>query len=405
MTDLTSRPAVQVITAGRAGEVAQEREGNGLFTRVLLKGLGGAADRRGWGWLSLDHLGEYVRDRVYAESGKQQYPQFGNLSGDGQFVFVLPGTRADSEAERLHQDRARVQEERRKLEAEKAGLERKRLEAERRKIEVERKQLAEERKRGAALQSEREKRARPKPKPPRVAVGPPTTPHEIGTGLNTMVKVPAGWFIMGRDKGFGGEESQRRVYIDSFYIDKYPVTNSQFRWFGNPKGNVVMTKKYGSKFNGDHQPVVGVTWYQARDYCKSVGKRLPTEAEWEKAARGVDGRKYPWGNEWDPSKVIWKKNSGGRTHAVDRSYNTHRSPYGAVDMMGNVSEWMADKYAKDYYQSAPDRNPKGPASGFGRVLRGGSWYGSYSVYFRTAYRTGTYLLWNINLGFRCAKAP
>ena len=127
VTDLTSRPAVQVITAGRAGEVAQEREGNGLFTRVLLKGLQGSADRRGWGWLSLEHLGEYVRDRVYAESGRQQYPQFGNLSGDGQFVFLLP---TEKPAFDLVKERARLAEERRKLEVEKAGLERERLAAE-----------------------------------------------------------------------------------------------------------------------------------------------------------------------------------------------------------------------------------------------------------------------------------
>jgi TRAP-type mannitol/chloroaromatic compound transport system substrate-binding protein len=89
--DLTKRPAVQVLTAGRKGELAQEKEGQGLFTGILIKGLEGQADRRGWGWVSLDMLGEYVRDRVYAESGRRQYPQFGNLSGEGQFVFVLPG--------------------------------------------------------------------------------------------------------------------------------------------------------------------------------------------------------------------------------------------------------------------------------------------------------------------------
>ena len=144
-----------------------------------------------------------------------------------------------------------------------------------------------------------------------------------------MVKVPAGWFIMGSEND-DNEKPRRRVYLDKFFIDKFPVPYARFRRFERPKDD------YGSKFNGDHQPVVGVTWFQARDYCKSVGKRLPTEAEWEKAARGVDGRKYPWGDQWDDSKVIRDKNSGNKTHPVDRTYNTHRSPYGAVDMVGNV---------------------------------------------------------------------
>ena len=226
------------------------------------------------------------------------------------------------------------------------------------------------------------------------------TPHQIGKGLDTMVLVPAGWFIMGSEDGYSNEKPRRRVYLDKFFIDKYPVTNARFQRFGRPK------KDYGSKFNDDRQPVVGVTWYQARDYCKSVGKRLPTEAEWEKAARGVDGRKYPWGNQWDSSKVIRYGNSGGKTHPVDRTYNTHRSPYGAVDMSGNVWQWVQDWYGKGYYQNAPARNPKGPATGTLRVVRGGSWDDYYPTRFRAADRD-----WyrpvdrRFLLGFRCAKAP
>ena len=214
-----------------------------------------------------------------------------------------------------------------------------------------------------------------------------------------MVKVPAGWFIMGSNSGDSDEKPRRRVYLDEFFIDKYPVTNVRFRRFGRPK------KVYGSKFNGDRQPVVGVTWFQARDYCASVGKRLPTEAEWEKSARGVDGRKYPWGNSWDGSKVIWSKNSGGKTHPVDRDYNTHRSPYGAVDLVGNTWECAADSYKSDYDRNAPDRNPKGPSSGSARVVRGGSWDFHKPTWFRAADRNrGAAGFRNGALGFRCAKA-
>ena len=233
---------------------------------------------------------------------------------------------------------------------------------------------------------------------PRVAVG-QGAPKQIGAGLDTMVLVPAGWFIMGSDSGYDDEKPRRRVYLDGFFIDKYPVTNVRFQRFGRPE------KDYGSKFNGDRQPVVGVTWFQVREYCASAGKRLPTEAEWEKAARGVDGRKYPWGNAWPGLKVIWDKNSGKRTHPVDRDYNTHRSPYGAVDMSGNVWEWVQDRHRVDYYGSAPDRNPKGPPSGRGRVLRGGSWYTGGTKAFRAANR-----IWyapdfrTSSVSFRCAKA-
>ena len=137
-----------------------------------------------------------------------------------------------------------------------------------------------------------------------------------------MVLVPAGRFVRGstprqaeaayreakkkyrwmKKEWFDAEVPQRRIHLDAFYIDRYPVTNARLRKPGKP------AKDYGSKFNGARRPMVGVTWTQARDYCKSVGKRLPTEAEREKAARGVDGRRYPWGNQWDGSKVIWDKN-------------------------------------------------------------------------------------------------
>lgn len=136
-----------------------------------------------------------------------------------------------------------------------------------------------------------------------------------------MVLVPAGKFIMGSNSGDDSEEPRRKVYIDGFYIDKYELTNARFRAAG------MRTKEnYGPKFNGSKQPVAGVTWFQARDYCAKVGKRLPSEAEWEKAARGTDGRKYPWGDSWEPDKVIWRKNSGGKPHPVGRSYNNQREP-------------------------------------------------------------------------------
>ena len=235
-----------------------------------------------------------------------------------------------------------------------------------------------------------------------------------------MVLVPEGKFIMGSNE-YDDEKPQRRVYLDGFYIDKYPVTNARFR-----AAETNSKEDNESKFNVPSQPVVNVTWGQAKAYCEKMDKRLPTEAEWEKAARGVDGGKYPWGNNWDVTKVIWTENSGGKTHPVDRSYNTHESPFGAVDMSGNVWEWVNDKYNKNYYRSAPNRNPKGPESGSGRVFRGGSWDYNDPKYFRAASRFGydpyswdfiyswffraANHFWDgpdfrsLNIGFRCAKA-
>ena len=189
-----------------------------------------------------------------------------------------------------------------------------------------------------------------------------------------MVHVPAGRFIMGSSSGGRNEIPRRRVYLDDFYIDKYPVTNERFARFVESSGHVTEAETggggwvyTGSKWKKDSRanwsapsgsgsshrnrlrhPVVQVSWNDALAYCRWGGKRLPTEAEWEKAARGTDGRKYPWGNSWDASKVIWRKNSGGKTHPVDRSYNTHESPYGAVDMAGNVWEWVNDRYNTRY---------------------------------------------------------
>ncbi len=248
---------------------------------------------------------------------------------------------------------------------------------------------------GKRLQSAKEKKGGP----PQVAVG-PGAPQQIGRGLDTMVLVPAGEFLMGSNSGDGDEKPRRRVYLDGFFIDKYPVTNVRFRRYGRPK------KDFGSMSNDARQPAAGVSWTQARDYCGSVGKRLPTEAEWEKAARGVDGRKYPWGNQWDGSKAIWSENSGSKANPVDRASNTHRSPYGVADMVGNVWEWVGDWYKAGYYREAPERNPKGPSSGIGRVVRGGSWYDFNPTSFRAANRKKFPPdLKLLDGGFRCAKSP
>jgi formylglycine-generating enzyme required for sulfatase activity len=216
-----------------------------------------------------------------------------------------------------------------------------------------------------------------------------------------MVLVPAGEFWMGTD-GAGDESPRHRVYLDAYHIDKYAVTNALYERFMRATGRQAPAFWNDSKWNGASQPVVGVSWHDAEAYCRWAGKRLPTEAEWEKAARGTDGRKYPWGDQWDSSRANSSESKLGRTTPVG-SYPSGASPYGALDMAGNVWQWVADWYDKDYYKRSPERNPRGPESGQSRVLRGGSW-GSNPIHLRTAYRddeTPGYRRYGI--GFRCAR--
>jgi len=240
-----------------------------------------------------------------------------------------------------------------------------------------------------------------------------------------MVLIPAGNFNMGSTSGQPSEQPVHAVYLDAYYIDKYEVTNGVYKVFMDSGGynnsaywttdgwtwktNNSITQPYywnDSTFgynatNGPSLPVVGVSWYEVYAYANWAGKRLPTEAEWEKAARGTDGRTYPWGEGIDSSKLNYNYSIGLTT--VVGSYETGKSPYGCYDMAGNVWEWCADWYDGSYYSSSPTNNPQGPASGANRVLRGGSWYGSGNSC-RSASR-GWYNpdYWNFSFGFRCAS--
>lgn len=184
-------------------------------------------------------------------------------------------------------------------------------------------------------------------------------------------RVPAGEFSMGSDDGDISEMPVHPVYLDEFWIMQTEVKNAQYAQCVeagacSPPSN----ERWAVPAFADH-PVTGVNWSQANTYAVWVGGRLPTEAEWEKAARGVDGRVYPWGDE-KPDRQRTNFNAiVGFTMPVG-SYLQGASPYGMLDMAGNVEEWVTDWYDKDYYTMSPDRNPQGPATGTLRILRGGS---------------------------------
>jgi len=267
-----------------------------------------------------------------------------------------------------------------------------------------------------------------------------------------MVFVPRGDFLMGSttqeaatDETIDKDEiPQHAVDLGDFWIDKTEVTNAMFMSFIDATGYRTDAEKAGeggvfelssekaqqikgadwkhphgptSSIDGlENHPVVQVSWNDAQGYCHWLGKRLPTEAEWEKAARGQDGRKYPWGNESPTGNLLnfadinlnvgWankNENDGYQFTAPVGNYPAGASPYGAVDMAGNVWEWVQDWYDGGYYNISPSVNPIGPDLGESRVLRGGSW--NRAFFFRAAYRRSLNPARSIDdLGFRCVRS-
>jgi formylglycine-generating enzyme required for sulfatase activity len=219
------------------------------------------------------------------------------------------------------------------------------------------------------------------------------------------VLIPAGAFIMG-----GGENSPRReIFVDNFYMDKYEVTIGRYAAFLKDSVNVKPPDYWETiDLQSDAElPVVGVDWRDADKYCRWAGKRLPTEAEWEKAARGTDERKYPWGNdEPTPQHARFATPSDtsvykGRVVRVG-SYSKGASPFGVFDVAGNVSEWTADWYLESL-SSGDLQNPKGPESGRTKVLRGGGWYDAAERLTTTKRMYASPARRAADIGFRCAS--
>ncbi len=249
-----------------------------------------------------------------------------------------------------------------------------------------------------------------------------------------MVLVNAGGFVRGIDKtssnkngllknAFSDEGPAKMVYLPSYFIDKYEVSNAEYTEFIKAIDYPAPAYWDHHQLNQPNQPVTGVNWYDANSYCHWTNKRLPTEAEWEKAARGPAGSTYPWGNELDFDKGNFAKGQTGQGHITSPvdSHSEGKSYYGVYNMAGNVFEWVQDWYAPNYYKKSNSvRNPKDPKFGLigtentllensitgkKKVIRGGSWFAPPQSI------TTTHRFWNnplnnsygVGLGFRCAR--
>jgi formylglycine-generating enzyme required for sulfatase activity len=226
-----------------------------------------------------------------------------------------------------------------------------------------------------------------------------------------LVLVPAGPFLRGSKEGDGDEDEvpQRKITLDDFYIDKYKVTIAQYRKC--VQAGKCSTPGSGGNCNWnesgrDAHPINCINWSQADTYCRWAGKRLPTEAEWEKAARGDQGRTYPWGSQTPTCALAHYNRCAAKDTAKTlpvTALSGSASSYGVVQMVGNVWEWVQDWYGEKYYADSLEKNPAGPSSGEKRVCRGGSWF-NLSTQLRAANRY-FYVPTDQNfiIGFRCAK--
>ena len=221
-----------------------------------------------------------------------------------------------------------------------------------------------------------------------------------------LVHIPSGSFIMGNnnDDAYYDEAPEHEVYLDEYFIDKFEVTNKQYSLCVNAgECSLPEIKDFYNYTNYENQPVVYVDWEQAKTYCNWAERDLPTEAQWEKAARGIDKRIYPWGNEEPNENLANFYLTSPKSIFEVGSFPDGKSPYGVMDMAGNVWEWVNDWYGDDYYSETKNNimNPQGPKSGDSHVFRGGAFQNTPWI-IRTTTRMQTYLdRTGRDLGFRC----
>jgi len=372
------------LTSGMNEPVAdQGKGGHSIFAYFFLKTLRENEDP----YLVPSHIYDQLAPLVgrNAEQQPRSEPLQGAGDEGGQFVFRLVGAAtAKTGASAAKPDpapsaaRTQAEQELKALEAQERHVEeQQKLAAVQQEIERKKKQIEDKKK--TVIEEAR--------------VRPPSAPSQMGRELTgkdgaPMLLVPAGEFLYG--------DNNQRMTLPAFYMDKYELTTSRYAKFLQEAGRRKPHKwEEVSQVSDGNRPVIGVTWHDADAYCRQYGKRLPTEQEWEKAARGTDGRKYPWGNEEPTSQHAKYELDGNRvpswngyaTLATVESYESGRSPYGMYHMAGNVWEWTSSDY-----DSA--RN----------VIRGGSWYNEAHVMPSTVRRGVRPDIWDTTqFGFRCAQ--
>ncbi|MFQ6102409.1 MAG: SUMF1/EgtB/PvdO family nonheme iron enzyme [Anaerolineae bacterium] len=420
-----------ILTASNAVEYAWEGDKllgeatESVFTHFLVQGLRtGAADLNGDGRISLDELYDYVYEQVVTSGLTRQTPQKWAQKVEGRIIIArspapevsLPGWVTAALASTAYSARLAAVGELAQLSRgqDKALAAAARAELERLSREDENPAV-----RGAAAgalgvppvivparQPPTVVAEKPEPRPDLLTI---TSPIHL-----ELVRVPAGEFLMGSDPAkdedaHDGEQPQHTVHLSEFYIGKYPVTNAQYAAFVRAtKHRAPELWKKGEIPSGEeNHPVIYVSWRDAIAFCEWLSRetgenfRLPTEAEWEKAARGADGRIYPWGDGPPTAGLCNFDANVGDTTPVGRYSPQGDSPYGCADMAGNVWEWCSSLY--EPYPYDPGDGRENLVVGGSRVLRGGSWYGG-QVNARCAYRgrarPGD---WGVNVGFRCAR--
>jgi formylglycine-generating enzyme required for sulfatase activity len=246
--------------------------------------------------------------------------------------------------------------------------------------------------------------------------GPVPSAGPCGPAVSGMACIPAGEFIRGSDRGPKDERPRETVFVSAFWMDVYEVTTAEYKECVQARACRPDHPNY-KNFSAPRQPMSGVSWFGAAEYCRFRGKRLPTEAEWEKAARTTDGRRYPWGNEPATCEraVIKEGEPNGCGRGTPWEVGSRPpNPYGLYDMAGNQWEWVADWYSESYGRCGEEcrgRDPKGPCAGRSpcpgheeRVVRGGSWYwdGDFcTTTRRRAHHPGNHPFHHF--GFRCAR--
>jgi formylglycine-generating enzyme required for sulfatase activity len=235
------------------------------------------------------------------------------------------------------------------------------------------------------------------------------TPPDRPAGVNDqpgMIYVPPGEFIMGADFGEWNDGPRHKVWLDGYHVDRTESSNAEYKeCVAAGACRPAHVFRDMPELGRDEFPVVGVDFADATKYCAWRKKRLPTEAEWERAARGLEERRWPWGDEFDPKFANMRHDlDGWPTAAPVNAFPEGRSPIGALNMAGNVWEWTQDWFGGRYYTKSPYKNPKGPRSGPRRIIRGGSWRYDIpfyiSSYNRSHSRVGSRFR---HLGIRCFK--